>query len=81
LSKLPNLKDIFFLKTSISERPLCAPWFSSLVLPAALAKPLRFDTIKQGGGLHWLRAECLKCKHGLKPKAFRAIRPNAIALM
>jgi hypothetical protein len=46
-----------------------------------LAKPSRFDTIKQAGGLHWLHAECLRCKHGLKPKAFQAIRPNAIALM
>ena len=38
-------------------------------------------TTKQGGDLHWLPAECLKCKHGLKPKAYPVKWRNVIALM
>jgi hypothetical protein len=51
------------------------------VLPAALVKRWRFVTTKQGGDLHWLPAECLKCKHGLKPKAYPVKWRNVIALM
>jgi hypothetical protein len=51
------------------------------VLPAALVKRWPFDTTKQAGDLLWLRAECLTCKHGLKPKVFPVKWRNVIALM